>query len=111
MNKVNLPEGVTKEMVEAWKVKHGADKIQLAHLVDRNGAYLRSVVVRVPDRTVLGEQEKYGFSNPMKAKEILVKNCVLSHNEEVLADDQLFYSAYAALVELSPLAKATVEPL
>jgi hypothetical protein len=106
-----LPDGITQEMIDGWKSEHGANRVKLAHLVDKDGQPLKKIVVKVPDRVTLGEQEKYSFSAPQRAREILVKGCVLSHKDEVLADDQMYYSAYAALVELSPLAKATVEDL
>ncbi len=110
--KVNiLPEGVTQDMVDNWKKQYGDKNIKLASLVDKVGNFALAVIIRVPDRVVLGEHEKYSYSSPLKAKEILVKACVLSHKEEVLADDQLFFSAYAAINEVSPLAKATVEDL
>ncbi|GHV13632.1 hypothetical protein FACS1894169_01050 [Bacteroidia bacterium] len=106
-----LPEGVTPEMVGKWKEEYGANNVKLAHLVDGDGNPRKTIVVRVPDRVTLGEQEKYSYTAPQRAREILVKGCVLSHKDEVLADNQLYYSAYAALIELSPLAKATVEDL
>ncbi|NDW10949.1 hypothetical protein [Dysgonomonas sp. 520] len=107
----SLPDGVTEEMVTKWKEDFGSNNVKKANLVDKDGVYCKSVVVKVPQRKELSESEKWSFSNPDKSKEILVNACVLSHKEEVKADNQLFFSAWAAINELSPLAKATVEDL
>lgn len=108
--KNQLPEGVTKETIEALKQRYGADKIKIASLPkDDDGTEFMDVVVRTPDRKVLGEFEKWVDKNPDKAKEILINACVLSNKETVKADDGLFLGAFDALVKLIPVRSAILK--
>ncbi len=108
----SLPEGVTAEMVTAWKERYGADKVKVAQLpMDDDGKEFKEVVVRVPDRKTMGEFEKWVDKNPDKAKEILINACVLSGKDEVKADDGLFYGAFDALAKLIPVRTAIVKNL
>lgn len=106
------PEGVTAEMVKAWKERYGESKVKAAQLPkdDENTEYLE-VVIRVPDRKTLGEFEKWVDKNPDKAKEILVNACVLSHKDEVKADDGLFMAAFDALSKILPYRVAIIKNL
>jgi len=49
--------------------------------------------------------------NPNKAKEILIKSCVLSHKDEILADDDKFMAAFNALAEVLPIQRTTIKNL
>ncbi|MDR0829645.1 MAG: hypothetical protein LBN95_06000 [Prevotellaceae bacterium] len=103
--KTKLPEGVTPEMVAGYKERHGEKNVKLAILMDEDGNELRQEIVRVPDRKTLGEFEKWLDKQPLKAKEILVQNCVLTNKEAIKAEDILFSAAYNALIELIPVGK------
>lgn len=108
--KIQLPEGVTKDALEAWKQRYGATKVKIASLPkDDDGTEFFDVVVRTPDRKVLGEFEKWVDKNPDKAKEILINACVLSSKETVKADDGLFLGAFDALVKLIPVRSAILK--
>lgn len=107
--KVQLPDGVTQEMISEWKEKYGV--IKRADLQDENGEFLRSVIMRVPNRKTMGEFEKWVDKQPNKAKEILINGCVLSDKEAVKADDVLFAAAFSAAVELIPVGKFTLADL
>ncbi|MCV9929519.1 hypothetical protein OIU83_17795 [Flavobacterium sp. LS1R49] len=105
--KAKLPEGVTREMINAAKVK-GLD-VKLAEVpVDDEGT-TRTFLVCVPSRTVLGQFRRFMDADPKKADEILVKNCLLSHKEEVLADDELFTGVMSTLSELIVIRKGTIK--
>jgi hypothetical protein len=109
---LNLPEGVTADMVKAWKDRYGQNKIKLATLTsDDNSFNPIDVVVRVPDRTSMGEFEKWLDKNPNRAKEVLIKACLLSSKEAVLANDDMFMAAFNALAEILPIQKATIKNL
>ena len=69
------------------------------------------VIVRVPDRKTLGEFEKWVDKAPDKAKEILINACVLTHKDEVKADDGLFMAAFDALSKILPYRSATIKNL
>lgn len=61
------------------------------------------VLIIVPDRSVVGNSMKFMNSDPKKGQEILVKNCVVTDKERVLADDGLFYAAAGMITELIPI--------
>lgn len=107
---VQLPEGITTEMISAAKVKHGEDKVRLIELpVDEDSTSYKTVLACVPTRSVVGQYRRFADSDPKKADEILVKACLLSHKEEVMADDGLFYAALDGIATLIPVRKAIVK--
>lgn len=107
-----LPEGITQEMVDQAKAKHGEGKVKCIMLPkdDDNNEFL-NVLAIVPSRSVVGQYRRYADSDPKKADEILVKNCLLSHKDEVLADDGLFFGAVTGLAELIPVRQGIVKNL
>ncbi len=101
---------VTQEVIAAWTEKYGTGRIKQIDLPkdDLGSDYLK-VYARVPDRRILSEWEKFSDKNPDKAKEILVKNCLLTDVEEVCADQDLFFCALQAITELIPIRKAIIK--
>lgn len=109
---VKLPEGVSQEMIDAWKDRYGKDKVKMACLpMDDDGNEFKEVIVRVPDRKVMSEVEKWLDKAPDKAKEIMINSCLLTHKEEVKADDGLFFGAVDAITKLMPIRTAIVKNL
>lgn len=113
MSKENkLPEGITEAMVSAAKAKHGIDKVKIIQIpVDDNSSDFKEVLACVPTRTVVSNYRRWSDSDPKKADEILVKNCILSCLDEILTDDGLFYGALNGLAELIPVRKAVIKNL
>lgn len=112
MTKVKLPKGVTQEQVDAWKKKY--DDVRLLELPKDdliNSDNVLQVIARNPDRDVLSEYLKHQDKNPRLANEILVKNCLLSGKDEVMADDGLFLTAVTHLAEMIPIRKAKLVKL
>ncbi len=108
----NLPDGVTAEMIKAWKERYGSDKVKMASLpMDDNGDKYLDVIVRVPDRKTMSEFEKWLDKNPDKAKTLLINSCLLTGKEQVKADDALFFGAFDAIAELIPVRKSIVKNL
>jgi hypothetical protein len=108
--KEKLPEGITKEMITEAKQKYGEGKVKLIELPkDDDGNETVTVLATVPSRSVLGQFQRFQTVDPKKADEIMVKNCLLSHKEIVLADDGLFYAALNALGELIPIRKGIIK--
>jgi len=105
-----LPEGITQAMINEAKVKHGADKVKFVTILDEdgNGEDL-TVLAVVPSRTVTGQYRRYADTDPKKADEILVKACLLSHKEQILADDALFMGVLNGIAELIPIRKAIIK--
>lgn len=110
VKKIELPEGVTPEMMKAWQERYGEKKVQIATLpLDDEGEKFMDVIVRVPDRKTIGEFEKWIDKNPNKAKEVLINACVLAGKEAVKADDDAFLSAFDAVASLIPVRKAILK--
>lgn len=111
MNTLTLPEGITQAMLDAAKKaypKEGSVKIAELPMDDDNTDYL-SVLVRRPDRQVINEFSKWVDKAPGKANEVLVKSCLLSHKDIVLADDDLFAAAIDAISQLISVRKARIK--
>lgn len=109
---VKLPEGVSAEMIKAWKERYGENKVKIASLpMDDDGKAYKDVVVRVPDRKVMSEFEKWLDKNPDKAKEIMINACLLSNKDEVKADDGLFFGCADAIAQLMPIRTAIIKNL
>jgi len=109
---IELPEGCTPEMVAKWKEKYGKEHIKISELpTDETGDSTLSVVLRVPDRRVVGMFERHMERDPDKSKEIMVKNCTLFGLEQVLANDGLFFTCFSAIADLIPIRKALTKNL
>ena len=107
-----LPEGITEAMVAEAKAKYGNDKVKLIDIPqDDESSNFKTVLAVVPSRTVLGQYRRWESSDPKKSDEILVKACLLSHKDEVLADDGLFYGALTGIADLIPVRKGIVKNL
>jgi hypothetical protein len=105
-----LPQGITQTMIDEAKLKHGTTNVKFIDLpVDEEATSYKTVLAVVPTRTVVGQYRRYADTDPKKADEILVKACILSHKDEVLADDGLFYGALTGVAELIPVRKAIVK--
>ncbi len=107
--KTTAEAGYTPEQLHAWKEKWGRDNIRLLKLpTDELRTNEIECVGRVPDRVVIGEFMKYSDKDPVKANTILVKNCILTKKEEVLADEFLFNTAVSTLADMIPIGKGTI---
>lgn len=100
---IEKTEVVSAELKKKLKAEHG-DKAKLI-VLPKDDLYetFKEVVVKVPSRSVVSQYMRFSKENPKKAQEILVKNCVLTDKEEIIADDGLFYSAVGMLAELIPI--------
>ena len=101
---------ITKELIAAKKAEFAGCKIARVTLKnDDEKTVALEVLVRSPNRQVISEADKWESANPGKSKEIYVKNCVLTDTERVMADDNLFYQAYFAIIDLLPFQKPETE--
>lgn len=94
---------VSKEVKESLKKEHGDKLKSLILPMDDDANEEIEVLAVVPSRSVVGQHIKFLQSDPKKGQEILVKNCILTDKEIVLADDGLFYAAASLLAELIPI--------
>ena len=103
---------ITKELIASKKVENPGCKIAKVVLkAEDEKSVALEILVRSPNRQVISEAEKWEATNPGKAKEIYVKSCVLTDVEKVVADDNLFYQAYFAIMDLLPFQKPDVRRL
>ncbi|MGR3790673.1 hypothetical protein ACUXZJ_07155 [Flavobacterium sp. TN-1] len=111
-NKENTQEvtrKVSEETIATLKAEHGSDLRKLTLPANDEETVFLEVMAVVPKRKVIGQYQKFERIDPLKAQEIVVKNCVLTDKEKVLADDGLFYSAFTALTELMPIRQGKSE--
>lgn len=106
-----LPQGITQEMIDAAKIKWPKEgEVKLAVLPrDEYGTAFLEVLLRRPCRTVMSEFTKFADKNPKRADDILIKSCLLSHKEEVLADDDLATAAVDAIAQMITVRKAELK--
>lgn len=103
MEKIENTEFVKQEVKDRLKTEHG-DKLRSLLLPkdDYDTEYLEVLAI-VPSRSIVGQFMKFVNADPKKAQEILVKNSLLTHKEEVLADDGLFSAAFGLITDLIPI--------
>ena len=108
----NLPVGINQAMIDLAIEKHGEKNVRLIEIMNEDGnAVELTVLAIVPTRTVLGQYRKFAVNEPKRADEILVKACLLSHKDEIMADDGLFTAALTGIADLIPVRKAIVKNL
>ena len=90
---------VSEEVKTSLKKEYGDKLKSLILPIDDNGTEELEVLAVVPSRNVV----KYLNQDPKKAQEILVKACLVTNKEEVLADDGLFYASASLIGELIPI--------
>ncbi|CAA0222515.1 hypothetical protein [Tenacibaculum maritimum] len=94
---------VSQEVKDNFKQKHGKKLRSLLLPMDDFGVNELEVLAVIPTRSIMGQSMKYMTSDPKKGQEILVKNCLLTSKEEVMADDGLFFAAAGLLTDLMPI--------
>lgn len=94
---------VSAEQKQKLKDLHG-DKLRslLLPTDDENENFIEVLSI-IPDRTTVGQFQKYINTDPKKAQEILVKNTLKTSKEMVAADDALFYACFSLTAELIPV--------
>lgn len=106
-----LPEGVTRENIEAAILQHREGNVKLVRIyLDDEGQKKVVVLMRRPGAHAISEYEKLQGKNPGKAKAELINGTLLTHRD-MLADDWFFYGAFSAAAKMMPTAKATIKKL
>jgi len=98
------------ENEKALAGKHGLDKLRILEIPkDENENDTHRVICLIPSRTVVGQFRKYQDTNPVKAQNYLLKGCLLTHKDVVLADDFLFNTTVSTVSELLPIGEGRVK--
>lgn len=101
---------MSAEQRAAFISTYGESKLRKLEVpLTDDGAEYYEVVAIVPDRAVMSQYMKYIDINPKKAQEILIKNTVKTHLEEIMADDALFMTTVSLVAELIPIRDGRVK--
>ncbi|MBY0486170.1 MAG: hypothetical protein K2P85_03110 [Flavobacteriaceae bacterium] len=87
----------TPEQLAAWKTQYGEF---FGIVIEDKVCYLKK-----PDRKALSFASQVG-SDPMKFNEVILKNCWIGGDEEILTDDSLFLAASSKLDQVIEFKKA-----
>lgn len=99
---------VTPEVIQGWKQKY-SDVFQLS-VEDSNGN-VKVGFFRKPSRQVLGNATKHLQASPMKYQEILLNNCFLGGDPEILTDDDCFLAVGVKFEEVIAIKDADLKKL
>ena len=76
---------ITKELIEKKRAENPGCKLaKVALKAEDEKSVALEVLVKSPDRKIISEAEKWENTNPGKAKEIYVRNCVLTDVDAVM---------------------------
>ena len=112
MNNVELPAGITQEMIEEAKKKYGATgMVKIATLETETTNVELDVLMVRPNRVVIDQMERHVVNDPGTGYSILRNFCLLSHKDEVAKNDELIASADKACIDLLPYSTAIFEDI
>lgn len=96
--------------IAAWKKEHGeVFKISVTDPADESKVY--TCYVKKPSKNHLAAAAPYLQSNPVKAGDILVSNCMLQADPEITAKDECSMALNLRMFELFKIATTEVEKL
>jgi len=107
---IEVPESTLKLIRE--KYSNRIDKGELKRiLIPKDDLEMEEleVIVTVPDRDTVSQFMRFIDKSPRKAQELLVNQCLLTSKEEVLADDNLFFTCAGAIAELFPIRQGRIK--
>jgi hypothetical protein len=107
-----LPLGITQEMMDAAKEKHGTAKVFL--LEDSEGINYGHVVMGRPTANVISEWEKWLDKNPFKSRQVLINGTLCNRQEELKLwekNSEQYAALYDAATQMLPVGKATAKNL
>jgi hypothetical protein len=107
------PTEVTQEIIDGWKAKHGdVYKITvLGETVEDKQEPDKVAYLKKPNRQVLSYASKAGAQDPFKFNETIFKMCFLGGDENIIENDEDFFSVSAQISEIVKFKQATLEKL
>ncbi|MGM9774898.1 MAG: hypothetical protein ACI3Y2_06835 [Candidatus Egerieousia sp.] len=97
----------TKEQLKAWKAKYGADKIFEVKSGDKKAVLHKPTRHDLSFATAGSSQGK----DPVKFTEVLLKQCWIDGDREILEDDEHFLGVMPVLQALSEVKEAEIKKL
>lgn len=92
---------VTSEVIEGWKKKYGD-----VFVIEADG---KRAWLRRPDRKIIGAAAVLGGENPIKQKEVMLRNVWLGGDEELRDDDRYFLGLAGQLDALVDIAQVSLK--
>ncbi|MBN2669984.1 MAG: hypothetical protein JXR60_12255 [Bacteroidales bacterium] len=90
--------------------QYGKHRLRILEVpMDEVGHEFLEVAAIVPPRDVTGQLIKYSETNPKKAADIAIRNCLLTHKEQIEKDDTLFFSVSFMIMELMPIRQGRIK--
>jgi len=99
-----LPEGVTLEMIEAWKKEHQADKLNTIAVAAPDGSKAIAILKPLRDRNVLAlALSNASAKKIVEAGAVVFQNCKLFVDPRIEADDNMYVAACVMANQLNEL--------
>lgn len=99
---VNSAE-ITEKTIGDWKKKHG-DLFEI-----KVGE--KKLILKRPDRKVLGLASSEGAADPFKFNELIMENCALGGDREMIDNDNYFLAACKHLDKVIEFEEAEIKKL
>lgn len=100
------PDGVTKEQVEQWRRKHGADKVFPVRVPKDGKVYVG--VFRKPDLSDMSAAASVGQGSAVDSAELLYNSCKLAVDPQMDSDDEVKFGAMMGVGKLFRVLEAEV---
>lgn len=85
------------QQIEQWKEKY---RHLFCYAVETEEGEIVECYFRQPDRRILSAATVNAKGDPMRYNEIVLKNCMLDENKELLEDDSIFFGLSQKVDEL-----------
>jgi len=102
--------GLSEDVVVKLKRQHG--KIHLVEVAgEREGDAPLFFVLKSPDRKIMGAAAKIGHSDPFAAGDMMIRNCLVWGDENLLDDMAVFGAVMAEFEKVNQARAATIKNL
>lgn len=100
-------QGEKKEM-DAIAAKHNQKVIYCIEVLREDGSIAKAYFKK-PDRNVYGSALSMQARNPLAAKEIILRSTFLEGDQDIIENDDLFFSACTVVDEMLTINMATLK--
>lgn len=110
-------EMTLEKKIEQWKQKYGevyridVNAKSEEELLPGEEMPIKTCFVKKPDRKTLSAASVVGQKDPMKYNEVMLKNCWIEGDEDIMTDDGLFLGACGQLSEIVQVREGQLKKL
>lgn len=97
-----------KKELDAIAQKHKV-KTVFCIIVPRGDGTEAKAFFKKPDRMIYGAALSMQARNPLSAKEIVLRSCFLEGDQEIIDDDDLFFSACTVVEDMIVIRQANIK--